>query len=80
MIDVLDSVKPLEQYLVMSEAEIAETIDTARSFLAKRVVILGHHYQRDNVVRHADLTGDSYQLSIMASQTDAGTSYSAASI
>ena len=39
--------------------------------LGPRVVILGHHYQRDDVIRHADLTGDSYQLSVMASQTDA---------
>ena len=36
-----------------------------------RVVILGHHYQRDDVIKHADLTGDTYQLSVMASKTDA---------
>ena len=35
------------------------------------LIILGHHYQRDDVIKHADLTGDSYQLSVMASQTDA---------
>jgi quinolinate synthase len=37
----------------------------------RAVIILGHHYQRDDVIKHADLTGDSYQLSVMASQTDA---------
>ncbi len=48
-----------------------ERIEAARRELGKRVVILGHHYQRDDVIRHADLTGDSYQLSVMASQTEA---------
>lgn len=68
---VLEDVRILEDYLVMPEAEVAERIESARRELGKRVVILGHHYQRDDVIRHADLTGDSYQLSVMASQTDA---------
>src|SRR4029434_6220211 len=55
----------------MSDDEIASSIEAAREALGPRVVILGHHYQRDDVIRHADLTGDSYQLSVMASQTDA---------
>ncbi len=61
----------LDEFLVMPEAEVAARIDAARAELGKRVVILGHHYQRDDVIRHADLTGDSYQLSVMASRTDA---------
>ncbi|MGE3465837.1 MAG: quinolinate synthase NadA [Pyrinomonadaceae bacterium] len=68
---VLEQTRTIEDYLVMSDAEIAERIEAARSQLGPRVVILGHHYQRDDVIRHADLTGDSYQLSVMASQTDA---------
>jgi quinolinate synthase len=68
---VLEQVKPLENFLVMSDAEIASEIDEARRELGDRVIILGHHYQRDDVIKHADLTGDSYQLSVMASQTDA---------
>src|SRR5262245_52780083 len=68
---VLDQVRPLEDFLVMSDAEIADSVDAARRELGSRVVILGHHYQREDVIRHADLTGDSYQLSVMASQTDA---------
>ena len=68
---VLEGVRVLEDYLVMSDAEIADRVESARRELGKRVVILGHHYQRDDVIRHADLTGDSYQLSVMASQTDA---------
>ena len=68
---VLEQVRALEDFLVMPEADLAESIEAAREALGKRVVILGHHYQRDDVIRHADLTGDSYQLSVMASQTDA---------
>ena len=68
---VLEQVRALEEFLVMEDAEVAETIEAAREALDKRVVILGHHYQRDDVIRHADLTGDSYQLSVMASQTEA---------
>ena len=68
---VLEKPQALEDFLVMSDAEIASSIEEAREELGNRVVILGHHYQREDVIRHADLTGDSYQLSVMASQTDA---------
>src|SRR5215213_6989885 len=68
---VLEQVQPLEKFLVMSDAEIASEIGEARRELGERVIIIGHHYQRDKVIKHADLTGDSYQLSVMASQTEA---------
>ena len=68
---VIEAVRPLEDFLVMPDADVAAQIEAAREALGPRVVILGHHYQRDDVIRHADLTGDSYQLSVMASQTDA---------
>jgi quinolinate synthase len=68
---VLTQPRVLEDYLVMSDAEIAASIEAAREELGPRVVILGHHYQREDVIRHADLTGDSYQLSVRASKTDA---------
>jgi quinolinate synthase len=68
---VLEQILPLVDFLAAPEAEIAERIQAAKAELGRRVVILGHHYQRDDVVKHADLTGDSYQLSVMASQTDA---------
>jgi quinolinate synthase len=71
MSQVLEAVRPMEDYLVMDEAELDERIVAAKRELGRRVVVLGHHYQRDDVVRHADLTGDSYQLSVMASQTEA---------
>ncbi len=68
---VLERAQVFEEYLTMPDAEIHERIEAAREELGPRVIILGHHYQRDDVIRHADLTGDSYQLSVMASQTDA---------
>ena len=71
MTAVLEQVRVLEDYLVMPGDEIATRVEAAREELGSRVVILGHHYQRDDVIRHADLTGDSYQLSVMASQSDA---------
>jgi quinolinate synthase len=46
-------------------------IAAARATLGTDVVLLGHHYQRDEVIRFADYTGDSYKLSKVASQTDA---------
>ena len=60
-------VRPLDDYIHLSEAELDERIERARQTLGDRVVILGHHYQRDDVIRHADFTGDSFQLARMAS-------------
>ncbi len=71
MSTVAEQARTLDDFVAMSDAEIEETIESAREVLGRRVVILGHHYQRDDIVRHADLTGDSYQLSVMASRTDA---------
>lgn len=58
----------LEDYFGLSDAELSLRIEAARKRMGKRVVILGHHYQRDDVIIHADLTGDSYALSVMASE------------
>ena len=71
MTTVLEAIKSIEQYLVLSDVEIATRIEEARRALGPRVVILGHHYQREDVIRHCDLNGDSYQLSVLASQSDA---------
>ncbi len=46
-------------------------IVAAKAALGKRAVILGHHYQRADVYKHADLTGDSLGLSKLATRTDA---------
>ena len=46
--------------------EIQERIAAARQALGRRLVILGHHYQRDEVIKHADFTGDSFKLAQLA--------------
>src|ERR1041384_5708295 len=51
-----------ERYLGLSDAEMDARITAARKALGKRLVILGHHYQRDEVIKFADYTGDSYKL------------------
>jgi len=71
MSTVLEAIRPIEDYLSMPDEEIDSRIAAAREELGSRVLILGHHYQREDVVKHADLKGDSYQLSVLASQTDA---------
>jgi quinolinate synthase len=50
----------------MSDEAIAEAIGARRKQLGDDLLILGHHYQQDDVIRHADLTGDSLKLSQMA--------------
>ncbi len=42
--------------------EAAVRIEAAKKALGSRLVILGHHYQRDEIIRHADFRGDSYKL------------------
>src|SRR5256714_10906034 len=51
-----------ERYLALSDAEMNWRITVAKAKLGRRVVILGHHYQRDEVIKFADYTGDSYKL------------------
>jgi len=55
----------------LDEAECAERIEAARQRLGDRVIILGHHYQREEVFRHADIAGDSLKLSQAAAQSKA---------
>src|SRR5207237_6589895 len=51
-----------ERYVGLSDAEMDARIAAARRTLGRRLVILGHHYQRDEVIKFADYTGDSYKL------------------
>src|SRR5947209_11686028 len=60
----------LDNYLVQPDHSMDERIASARAELGSKLTILGHHYQRDEVIRHADFTGDSYRLSKIASQAD----------
>jgi len=57
-----------EQYLGLSDAEMERRIAAARATLGDRLVILGHHYQRDEVIRFADYTGDSFRLARQIAQ------------
>jgi quinolinate synthase len=58
----------LENFFGMSDDELTGRISAARTALGSRVVILGHHYQRDDVICHADYTGDSFKLSKLVSE------------
>jgi quinolinate synthase len=51
-----------EEYLGLSDQEMDRRIAAARARLGRRLIILGHHYQRDEVIKFADCTGDSYKL------------------
>lgn len=57
-----------DQYISLSDAEAMERIAEPRKKLGKELLILGHHYQRDEVIRFADLRGDSYGLARKASE------------
>jgi quinolinate synthase len=61
----------LESYLALPDHSMDARIAAARAKLGATTIILGHHYQRDEVVRFADFTGDSYKLSKAAAETEA---------
>lgn len=60
-----------EHYDLLQDEVCAQRIIEAKKKLGKHAVILAHHYQRADVYRHADLTGDSLKLSFLAAQTEA---------
>jgi len=55
-------------YNQLSDAELRVRIATAKEQLGKRLVILGHHYQQDEVIEFADFVGDSFELSRKAAE------------
>ena len=59
---------PLDAYRKLDDVVLARRIDEVRQRLGSRVLILGHHYQQDEVIAHTDLRGDSYQLSKSAAE------------
>jgi quinolinate synthase len=56
------------EYLAMEPAELDRRIRVARAALGERLVVLGHHYQRDEVIQYADFTGDSFKLARLAAE------------
>ena len=61
-----------DRYLGLSDEEMHRRIAAARDALGERLLVLGHHYQRDEVIAFADYTGDSFKLAQQAAaQRDA---------
>ena len=57
-----------ERYTDATLGELAQRIAAAKATLGDRVFILGHHYQRDEVMEWADARGDSFRLSVLAQE------------
>jgi quinolinate synthase len=69
--DVAGEQCSLDHYLTLPDHTMDDRIAAARARLGTTTVLLGHHYQRDEVIRFADYTGDSYKLSKIAAETRA---------
>ncbi|WP_315860370.1 quinolinate synthase NadA [Novipirellula aureliae] len=65
------AVHPLRPYKTLEADELQTRIEAVRAHFGERLLILGHHYQQDEVIEHTDLRGDSYQLSEMAADSRA---------
>ncbi len=61
----------IQDYAILDDSDCEARILAAKEQLGERLIVLGHHYQRDEVFRHADITGDSLKLSREASQSKA---------
>ena len=57
-----------DRYLNLADEEMSDRISLARRELGSRLLILGHHYQRDEVIKFADCTGDSFKLARQAAE------------
>ena len=57
-----------ERYTAADPDDLAARIAAAKATLGDRLFILGHHYQRDEIIRWADARGDSYRLSVLAQE------------
>ena len=59
---------PVTPYLSVEPEELHRRIEAVRERFGDQLCILGHHYQRDEVLQHADLRGDSFKLSRQAAE------------
>src|SRR5690606_4496583 len=57
-----------ERYTAASPDDLCARIAAAKDALGDRLFVLGHHYQRDEIIRFADARGDSFRLSVLAQQ------------
>jgi quinolinate synthase len=62
---------PIEPYRALPDAELVERITDVKAALGESLLILGHHYQQDPVIRLSDLRGDSLKLSQLAARSQA---------
>jgi len=60
----------LAPYKSLDNSVLSERIEAVRAEMGPRLLILGHHYQQDEVIAHSDLRGDSYQLSKLAADSE----------
>ena len=65
------SVDFMDTSLSVEEQAIAERIQELKQQLGDDLLVLGHHYQRDSIVMHADFLGDSFMLSQKAAASNA---------
>ncbi len=74
MTSLLDSsaVPPFDfqPYQSLDKDELTARVQAVRAAMGRRLLILGHHYQQDDVIALADLRGDSYQLSSLAASNE----------
>jgi quinolinate synthase len=80
MIDIYDSLETKGHAAPVSEAELSDAevlkeLAAVRQRLGDRMVILGHHYQQDDVISFADITGDSLELARYAAKLPDSTEY-----
>ena len=61
----------IDHFSLLDDSECDARIVAAKQILGSRLVILGHHYQRNEVFKHADFSGDSLKLSQSAARTSA---------
>nr|WP_315852983.1 quinolinate synthase NadA [Candidatus Laterigemmans baculatus] len=65
-----EGLHPLKPYKSLENEVLQARIEAVRREFGDRLLILGHHYQQDEVIAHCDLRGDSYQLSQMAAESE----------
>lgn len=61
----------IQDYAALDDRDCEQRIQAAKQALGSRCIVLGHHYQRDEVFRHADVSGDSLKLSRVAADSNA---------